>query len=264
MQDLQSLTEDDLKGLPPEAVAALAQQMRQRLRCQDSERRVKDAKIETINARSKVHTPRSTLASWSGQGGAALLALFDAQKRFVLCSQVLHVDETQVAMLDPGAGKTKRAYIWAYARGAFDAVPGVVYDFCVGRGAQSPMAFLGADGDERSRWRGTLIRDEYKAYDSVIGAEPERIAAGCLAHARRTPGASSTSCCARVGAAQLPPRHCSGWHRFTGSSVSLPDSLPRYGWTAGRPSPSRCGSSCMLGCSWSAPGCRRAARRPRR
>ncbi|SFD62400.1 IS66 C-terminal element [Paracidovorax konjaci] len=64
-------------------------------------------------------------------------------------------------------------------------MPGVVYDFCVGRGAQYPTAFLGGDGDERSRWRGTLVRDEYKAYDSVIGAEPERIAAGCLAHARR-------------------------------------------------------------------------------
>ena len=142
-------------------------------------------RIETINARSKVHTPRSTLASWSGQGGAALIPLFDAYRRFVLSSQVLHVDETPVAMLDPGAGKTKRAYVWAYARGAFDAVPGVVYDFCVGRGAQYPTAFLGGDGDERSRWRGTLVRDEYKAYDSVIGAEPERIAAGCLAHARR-------------------------------------------------------------------------------
>ncbi|GKT27166.1 IS66 family transposase [Acidovorax sp. SUPP3334] len=103
----------------------------------------------------------------------------------MLSSQVLHVDETPVAMLDPGAGKTKRAYVWAYARGAFDAVPGVVYDFCVGRDAQYPTAFLGGDGDERSRWRGTLVRDEYKAYDSVIGAEPERIAAGCLAHARR-------------------------------------------------------------------------------
>ena len=142
-------------------------------------------RLETINARSKVHTPRSTLASWSGQGGAALLPLFDAHKRFVLSSQVLHVDETPVAMLDPGAGKTKRAYIWAYARGAFDAVPGVVYDFCVGRGAQYPIAFLSADGDEHGHWRGKLVRDEYKAYDSVVGAEPERSGAGCLAHARR-------------------------------------------------------------------------------
>lgn len=30
-----------------------------------------------------------------------------------------------------------------------------------------------------------MVRDEYKAYDSVTGAEPERFAAGCLAHARR-------------------------------------------------------------------------------
>ena len=29
------------------------------------------------------------------------------------------------------------------------------------------------------------MRDEYKAYDSVIDAVPDRIAAGCLAHARR-------------------------------------------------------------------------------
>ena len=56
-------------------------------------------------------------------------------RAFVLGSQVLHVDETPVNMLDPGAGKTKRAYIWAYARGRFDARPGVAYDFCVGRAA---------------------------------------------------------------------------------------------------------------------------------
>ncbi len=42
-------------------------------------------RLETINVRSKVHTPRSTLASWSGQGGAALLPLFDAHS--ASCSQ---------------------------------------------------------------------------------------------------------------------------------------------------------------------------------
>jgi len=30
---------------------------------------------------------------------------------------VLHAEETPVDMLDPGAGKTKKAYVWAYARG---------------------------------------------------------------------------------------------------------------------------------------------------
>ncbi|MCR6478420.1 IS66 family transposase [Variovorax sp. ZS18.2.2] len=144
-------------------------------------------RMEFINARSDVHTPRSTLASWSGRGGAALMPLYDAHKRFVLSAPILHADETPVAMLDPGAGKTKRAYVWAYARGAFDAVPGVIYDFCVGRGAQYPVAFLGPEDDGRgaSAWRGTLVRDEYAAYDKVLIAQPGRIPAGCLAHARR-------------------------------------------------------------------------------
>lgn len=139
---------------------------------------------EAINARSGVHTPRSTLAQWSGSAGAALQPLYEAHKRFVLEAAQLHADETPVAMLDPGAGKTKRAYVWGYARGAFDPTPGVVYDFCLGRGAQYPLAFLAGD-DERPPWVGTLIRDEYAAYDRVVQAVPGRVAAGCLAHARR-------------------------------------------------------------------------------
>ena len=71
---------------------------------------------EAINARAGVHTPRSTLAPWSGQAGAALEPLYEVHKRFVLSCRVLHADETPVAMLDPGAGKTRRAYVWAYAR----------------------------------------------------------------------------------------------------------------------------------------------------
>ena len=47
-------------------------------------------------------------------------------------------------------------------------MPGVVYDFCIGRGAQYPTAFLGSDGKAPDRWRGTLVRDEYKAYDSWV------------------------------------------------------------------------------------------------
>jgi transposase len=143
---------------------------------------------ETINARSGVHTPRSTLAAWAGQAGAALEPLYDVHKRFVLGCRVLHGDETPVALLDPGAGKTKRAYVWAYARSHHDPTPGVVYDFCLGRGAQYPVAFLA--GDERTgqrRWAGTLLTDRYGAYDTVLDARvyTDRRAAGCVAHARR-------------------------------------------------------------------------------
>ncbi|HEX5684694.1 MAG TPA: IS66 family transposase, partial [Ideonella sp.] len=143
---------------------------------------------ETINARSRVHTPRSTLASIAGQAGARLEPVFEVHKRFVLSCRVLHADETPVALLDPGAGKTRRAYIWAYARSLHDPIPGVVYDFCLGRGAQYPVAFLG--GDERlgeRRWSGTLLTDRYSAYDTVVDprVHPDRVDAGCAAHARR-------------------------------------------------------------------------------
>ncbi|MBK8527996.1 MAG: transposase [Rubrivivax sp.] len=39
---------------------------------------------EQINARSGVHTPRSTLASWSGAGAASLTPLYEAHRDFVL------------------------------------------------------------------------------------------------------------------------------------------------------------------------------------
>lgn len=132
---------------------------------------------EQINARSGVHTPRSTLASWSGQAGAALVPLYAAHREFVLSCAVVHADETPVAMLDPGAGKTKRAYIWAYARSGFDVSPGVVYEFCLGRGAKYPLEFL-------KGWSGTLLSDGYGVYEQVLKQET-RVGAACFAHARR-------------------------------------------------------------------------------
>jgi transposase len=134
-------------------------------------------RIEQINGRSNVHTPRSTLAGWNGKTGAQLMPMFEAHRSFVLGAAVLHADETPVPLLDPGAGKTKRAYMWTYARGAFDPLAGVVYDFCLGRGSKYPMEFL-------QGWAGTLVVDAYAGYDSVV-AQPGRQVAYCLAHARR-------------------------------------------------------------------------------
>lgn len=143
---------------------------------------------EEINARAGVHTPRSTLASWAGQAGAALQPLYEAHKRFVLASRVLHADETPVALLDPGAGKIRKAYVWVYARSHHDPTPGVVYEFARGRGAQYPRDFLAGDDSARlPAWQGTLLTDRYGAYDPVLDerAHPGRKAAACVAHARR-------------------------------------------------------------------------------
>lgn len=144
---------------------------------------------EPINARSGVHTPRSTLATWSGAGGTALVPLYEALRRFILSALVLHADETPVPLLDPGAGKTRKAYVWAWARSHHDPHPGVIYEFCLGRGSQYPVAFLGSKGPPwpEPPWIGTLITDQYAGYNAALDASvyPLRKSALCSAHARR-------------------------------------------------------------------------------
>ena len=88
---------------------------------------------EAIFERAGHLIARSTLAQWVGECGVHLQPLVDALAAELLRQPVLHADETPVALLDPGAGKTRKAYVWAYARGAFDPIPAVVYDFAAGR-----------------------------------------------------------------------------------------------------------------------------------
>jgi transposase len=56
---------------------------------------------EAIFGRAGLAIPRSTLAAWVGQCGARLLPLVQALKTHLLQCQVLHADETPVAMLAP-------------------------------------------------------------------------------------------------------------------------------------------------------------------
>ncbi len=60
---------------------------------------------ETINARSGVHTPRSTLAAWAGQAAAALEPLYDVHKRFVLGCRVLHAARRRWRCWTPGRAR---------------------------------------------------------------------------------------------------------------------------------------------------------------
>ena len=173
---------------------------------------------EQINARAGVHTPRSTLAAWAGAAGAALEPLYDAHKRFILSCAVLHADETPVPLLDPGSGKTKKAYVWAYARSKHDPHKAVIYEFCLGRGGQYPIAFLGGKEPPypEPTWNGTLVCDEYVGYDAALDKRvfPLRQAAGCAAHARRKFEELS-----RGGPvpARWPPRRWCAWPRSTTS-----------------------------------------------
>lgn len=131
---------------------------------------------EEIFGRAGLAIPQSTLAQWVGQMGVQLQALVDALKAELLAFPVLHADETPVAMLDPGAGKTHRAYLWSYSIGAHDPVRAVIYDFADSRAGKHAQDFLG-------NWRGTLVCDDYAGYKALIAKGVTE--AGCMAHARR-------------------------------------------------------------------------------
>ena len=131
---------------------------------------------ESIFGRSGFAIPRSTLAQWVGVCGVQLQPLVDALKNSMLQHGVLHADETPVAMLKPGNKKTHRAYLWAYAPGAFEDLKAVVYDFCETRAGEHCRTFL----DE---WKGSLVCDDFGGYKA--GFTNGITEAGCMAHARR-------------------------------------------------------------------------------
>jgi len=131
---------------------------------------------EAIFGRAGYAIARSTLGAWVGACGVQLQPLVDALKDAILSHDVLHADETPVAMLKPGNGKTHRAYLWTYCSGAFESMKAVVYDFTETRSGKNAEAFLGA-------WRGKLVCDDYSGYKAIIAKGVTEC--GCLAHARR-------------------------------------------------------------------------------
>ena len=134
-------------------------------------------RIEQIAARSNVPLPRSTLSDWIGRIGVALQPLADRLAELLRERSCLHADETPVRQLDPGRGKTKHAYLWAYRTNALDDGPGiVVFDYQTSRAGAHARAFL-------QNWRGHLMVDDYAGYKALFTAGPTELA--CLAHIRR-------------------------------------------------------------------------------
>jgi len=134
-------------------------------------------RLEQQAARQGVILARSTLADWVGRIGFALEPLWQRLGELLRRGNVLHADETPVQQLDPGKGKTKRAYLWAYRSNTLaDDPPIVVFDYQPGRAGGNAVKFLGA-------WTGALMVDDFSGYKVLFRGEVTELA--CLAHARR-------------------------------------------------------------------------------
>jgi len=134
-------------------------------------------RLEQIAARDRVILSRSTMAEWVGRIGVALQPLADRLAELLLERDVLHADETPVAQLDPGRGKTKRAYLWAYRSNVLETGPPiVVFDYQPSRAGHHARSFL-------SGWTGHLMVDDFAGYKMIFTQGVTEL--GCLAHARR-------------------------------------------------------------------------------
>lgn len=103
-------------------------------------------RIEQIAARQGVPLARSTLGEWIWRIRVAL-------------------------QLDPGSGKTRHAYLWAYRSNALDDGPAlVVFDYQASRASAHTCAFL-------QDWRGHLMVDDYAGYVAAEFMLRRRLAA---------------------------------------------------------------------------------------
>lgn len=134
-------------------------------------------RLEQIATRQQVTLSRSTMSEWIGRIGVALQPLADQLREKIRQQASLHADETPVQQLDPGKGKTKRAYLWAYRSNDLSGSPPIVlFDYQTSRAGQHAANFLHA-------WRGTLMVDDYGGYKALFSDGVIELA--CWAHARR-------------------------------------------------------------------------------
>ena len=146
-----------------------------------------------ILAREGVDIERATLADWVGHVAWWVTPLAELIGGHVMAAPVLHTDDTPIAVLAPGNGKTRTGRLWAY-----------VVDERPWQGKRTPAAYYRFSPDRRgerprdhlARFRGVIQADAFSGYEALaraavlaggpIGRGPPRlIHAACWAHARR-------------------------------------------------------------------------------
>jgi transposase len=142
-----------------------------------------------ILAREGIEIERATLADWVGHAAwwaAPLAALIGAH---VVAAEIIHTDDTPIAVLAPGRGRTKTGRIWTYVVDerpwAGYRPPAAYYRFSPDRKGERPR-------DHLASFRGVIQADAFSGYNALFrqsgppGVNAPRIMhAACWAHARR-------------------------------------------------------------------------------
>jgi transposase len=134
-----------------------------------------------IFGRSGLDISRNRMVDWAQSLSALLAPLVDRMATYLFSAAKIHGDDTPVAMLVPGSGKTGTARFWVYLRddrcsGSTDA-PAVLYRFSTDRKSAHPQTHL-------RDYQGYFQADAYRGYEALYrtGHVHE---VGCWSHVRR-------------------------------------------------------------------------------
>lgn len=123
---------------------------------------------------------RNTLCHWADVCSQHLEPLYKLLAADLRTRPWVQVDETPIAHLAPGHGRTKPGYFWTYAHPEV----GVLYDWHVGRAHHCLDHVLGGVHDH-DRFRGVLLSDGFTAYGTWQRKREGVTLAACWAHVRR-------------------------------------------------------------------------------
>jgi transposase len=144
-----------------------------------------------ILAREGIEIERASLADWVGHAAWWVMPLAELIGGHVLAAPIIHTDDTPIAVLAPGNGKTRTGRLWAY-----------VVDERPWQGGRAPAAYYRFSPDRRGErprdhlagFRGVIHADAFSGYQALtrpvsanhrVGRGPPLIHAACWAHARR-------------------------------------------------------------------------------
>jgi transposase len=142
-----------------------------------------------ILEREGIEIERATLCDWVGHVAWWVMPLAAMIGAHVMTAPILHTDDTPIAVLAPGNGKTRTGRIWTYLvderpwQG--DRAPAAYYRFSPDRKGERPR-------DHLANFQGVIQADAFSGYEALTrssgrpGANVPRIThAACMAHARR-------------------------------------------------------------------------------
>lgn len=137
-----------------------------------------------ILAREGIAIERATLADWVGHAAWWLKPLAERIAAHVLGAPVIHTDDTPIAVLAPGRGRTRTGRLWIYLLDerpwCGSRPPAALYRFSPDRKGERPREHLAG-------FQGVIQADAFSGYEALTrGTGPPRIHhAACWAHARR-------------------------------------------------------------------------------